>query len=249
MEPKNPISLTPLQCIENWGNCRKNQTSVANSLLTGNSFHLKVGLISPMYNRLHIYIGKSTPLEQSGGISFYGVPSVCDYENTLKAEYHNYSIEQGQGAKTLPQLIDSKLVPINFTEKPFAYNIENPNPAEKLLIESINNWNIAAHRQSWLDSKFPEGEGFVLAAFDIDVSDFEPLHGHECFLALKPAPENGKNYVLDLVILNTTSKKFLNLQETENGVSLRDLARLVPPFGQAGLPSTNESNFGILQNF
>ncbi len=248
MESKNLISFTPLECIENWENCRRNQLSIENSLFTGNSFHLKVGLISPMYNRLHIYIGKATPSGESGGISFYGVPSVCDYESTIETEYHNYSIEQGKGAKTLQQLINSKLVPINFTTKPYDFGIENPNPAEKLLIESVNNWNDIATRESWLASKFTDGIGFVLAAFDIDVSDFEPSHDHECYLALKPDPQNAKNYVLDLVIVNTTNGRFLNLQENESGVSLRDLSRLVPPFGQEGLPSTAQSNFGILQN-
>ncbi|MEM6687043.1 MAG: hypothetical protein AAF617_14780, partial [Bacteroidota bacterium] len=199
----------------------------------------------PVYNRLHIYIGKATSCEAAGGISFYGVPSVCDYENTIATEYRNYKTEYGIGAKSETELINSKLVPINFTTKAFNYSSKGQPAAAQLLIESIQNWNNSTTRNKWLASKFPKGTGSVLAAFDIDVSDFEPSHEHECYLALKPVPESVGSYVLDLVIVNTDTNAFLNIKEENGAVSFRDLSRLVPPFGQEGLPSTNASNFGI----
>ncbi|EDP95601.1 hypothetical protein U8527_06125 [Kordia algicida OT-1] len=240
-------SLTSLACIQNWEQCRTNQSSIENSLFTGNSFTLKVGTVSPVFNRLHIYIGKATPENESGGISFYAVPSVCDYQSTIQTEYENYSSEPQKVARTLPDLVNSKLVPVDFKTTPFKYSAQGESPSAQLLIDSVNNWNNESVRASWLNAKFEGGPRYVLAAFDIDVSDFEPSHEHTCFLALKPDAKNPNDYTIDLVVVNTVTGNILNLEENENNVSFRDLARLVPPFGQAKRPSTNEPNFGVYQ--
>lgn len=115
-------------------------------------------------------------------------------------------------------------------------------PAQELLIKSIMNWNNAEVRNTWIKDSCAGKTGMVIA-LDINISDFKIEYDHTCFLALK---EVGGSYQMDLVIQNTHTNEFLNLSKNSDGtVSLRDMARPVPPFGQ-DVFTESQDQFGIL---
>lgn len=219
--------LTAVTAIENWSNNTKSQSStetIINS--SGNYFILDGESISKLGTKLHVYLASDNEV-----LSAYAISADKD-QNLSKAEINEIVIQ-------IPLLTNNEPIPIDHYAGP---------QKEKaiILIESVNAWNTTKPKEMWYAKIFDENT--VPLAIEIDCADFESGDTHACFFALKI---DQNNYAMDLVIMNMGKNIIINPEENGGGFGgnlvFRDMARPVPPFGQEGHPSTNYSNFGILQ--
>ena len=216
----------PILSIENWSAI--SQDAPVDGIISlfetsGNSFPLTLDATLKASERLHIYF----TLDGSGKVEFFVIPAASD-QKINKSIYSDglYPVPLGVAQKT----------------------IANPNKNE--LVTWINNWCNETMRNAWLTNITKAPQVLVIHTTDFVVNDL-----HNCYLALKPNtnPQTQSKYALDLVIENTVTGMFLNVEEpTTNasdalGAQFADMARPVPPFGQDGHASTNQSNFGILE--
>jgi hypothetical protein len=217
-------SGTPLFCINQWAIARTNEV-LLNSLFSasGNSFSLNSARLGG--EKLHIYIGYD-----GEDLSLYTIPSEADTGSSVS----NASLTKIAIAAEKQTLASSSRDSQNRIE----------------LIEAINNWTDPANIASWVSQNFSAktSENTILQTFIIDTTDFMSDHNYEGYFALKITEEDKKPvYTIDLVVVNTDTGQILNLVNVGNATHYRDLARLVPPFGQEKHPSTKKENFGVLQ--
>ena len=187
----------------------------------GNSFPLTLNAKLKSCDRLHVYFTTNA----SHQINFFIIPANLD----------NEEIPNGYKAGLYPIML-----------QPNAQVIPNPNRNE--LVTWINNWCDDGMRNNWLNNINQAPQVLVIRTSDFTVNEL-----HACYLALKPNtnPSIPSKYALDLVIENTVTGNFINVDvstaDTEIGSQFADMARPVPPFGQENRPSTDENNFGILE--
>ncbi|MEM6722219.1 MAG: hypothetical protein AAF611_23025 [Bacteroidota bacterium] len=134
--------------------------------------------------------------------------------------------------------------PLDATQQKITSSSKSP------LVGWVNNWCDAGLRNGWLTSLEQAVQVFVIHTTDFVVNDL-----HKCYLALKPNTKEVGTYRVDLVIQNTVTGQFLNVEEPPTSDTLgtpqfADMARPVPPYNNGynlGHPSTEATNFGILQ--
>ncbi|WP_298512566.1 hypothetical protein [uncultured Kordia sp.] len=161
-------------------------------------------------------------LDGSGNIQFYAIPADLDQESN----------------KTIYSCGAS--VALDATQQTVTSNSNSP------LVGWVNNWCNETLRNNWLTGLDQAVQVFVIHTTDFVVNDL-----HKCYLSLKPGAAKGQ-YTVDLVIQNTVTGMFLNVEEPSAdddalGAQFADMARPVPPFGQEGHTSTDASNFGVFQ--
>ncbi|WP_430409775.1 hypothetical protein [Kordia sp.] len=193
----------------------------------GNNFELTLDATLKAAERLHIYV----TLDLSQKIQFYVIPHSLD-------------------TATNKSIYTSGLYPIPLSSQNQAVRPQENN----ILITWIDNWCNYDLRDQWL-SKIT----FIPQVLVIHTADFIVNELHKCYFALRPNsnPTIPSKYRMDLVIQNTVTGAFLNptvqLTKVEGAIAdssfepqFADMARPVPPFGQEGHVSTDESNFGVL---
>jgi len=213
----------PITRIENWQVLASNAPIdgiVSLFETTGNSFPLTLNTTLKASERLHIYF----TLDGSEKINFYVIPATED----VKGNKNIYN----DGLFPVP--LNSKQETIN--------NSENNE-----LVTWINNWCNETMRNNWLMKITNAPQVLVIHTSDFTVNDL-----HKCYLALRPNtnPSIHNKYRMDLVVQNTVTGAFINKKLVSDvtgiGPQFRDMARPVPPFGQEGHASTDQTNFGIL---
>jgi len=154
-------------------------------------------------------------------------------------EIQFYVIPAGLDKTTNKSILTcGEIVAIDTTQQTVNSNSGSP------LVGWINNWCNETLRNGWLTGLNQAVQVFVIHTDDFVVNDL-----HKCYLALKL--EGDKKYKVDLVIQNTVTDEFLNVEQPSTdadatGAYFADMARPVPPFGQED--STVEINFGVFQS-
>ncbi len=161
-------------------------------------------------------------LDSSGKIQFYVIPAGLD-QNSNKTIYSC-----------------GESVALDATQQSVTSNSTSP------LVGWINNWCNETLRNGWLTGLDQAVQVFVIHTTDFVVNDL-----HNCYLSLKPSTVEGQ-YTVDLVIQNTVTGMFLNIEEPSAadatlGAQFADMARPVPTFGQDNHTSADQSNFGVLE--
>lgn len=190
---------------------------------SGNSFPLTLSETLLAYKTLHIYF----TLDGSGEIQFFVIPAELD-------------------KTTNKNLYGSGIYPIAVSATQTTVNSES-NPE---LVGWINNWCNKTMRDNWLMKVTNAPQVLVIGTDDFTAGDL-----HECYFALRPNtnPTIPTKNRMDLVVKNTVTNTFINVRLATDvsgalGAEFADMARPVPPFGQENHASTDESNFGVLQN-
>jgi hypothetical protein len=214
----------PIVSIENWSALSKSAPRdgiISLFETSGNSFPLTLDATLKASERLHIYF----TLDASGKIEFFVIPAALDQ-------------------KTNKSIYSDGLPPIAIGSKQQAITNESNNE----LVTWINNWCNETMRNAWLMNITQAPQVLVIHTSDFVVGDL-----HKCYLALKPNTNPGaknKN-TLDLVIENTVTGEFLNVEEPSTsatvGALFADMARPVPPYDNNVGSSTAQSDFGILE--
>jgi hypothetical protein len=189
---------------------------------SGNSFQLTLNETLKASKRLHIYF----TLDGSGEIQFFIIPAGLDQTSNKN-------------------LYGSGIYPVALSATQTTVSSES----DPELVGWINNWCNETMRDNWLTKIANAPQVLVIHTDDFTVNDL-----HECYLALRPNanPTIPTKNRMDLVVKNTVTNTFINVKLATDvagdlGPQFRDMARPVPPFGQENHASTDESNFGVLE--